>query len=151
MEEWLQTEWWDWQVYVANLTEHYAQFAVAGPKAREVLSALKPDFDVSKDALPFMAWSEGALGNIPARVFRISFSGELSFEVAVPASRGLELLETTPDAPGTPQDEAQATRAPKLGKRDGALVFDEPAESIVRRSRALWPWPGARCRYVSTK
>ncbi len=93
MEEWLQTEWWDWKVYVANATEQYAQFAVAGPKSREVLEALKPDFDISKGALPFMAWNEGSLGNLPARVFRISFSGELSYEIAVPASRGRALWD----------------------------------------------------------
>ncbi|MEL7151786.1 MAG: sarcosine oxidase subunit alpha family protein [Pseudomonadota bacterium] len=93
MEEWLQTEWWDWKVYVANLTEHYAQFAVAGPNARKVLEALSPDFDVSKDNFPFMAWTEGALGNLPARVFRISFSGELSYEIAVPASQGRALWD----------------------------------------------------------
>ncbi len=93
MEEWLQTEWWDWKVYVANVTEHYAQFAVAGPKARDVLEALSPDFDVSKDNFPFMAWSEGALGNLPVRVFRISFSGELSYEIAVPASQGRALWD----------------------------------------------------------
>ncbi len=93
MEEWLQTEWWDWKVYVANVTEHYAQLAVAGPKAREVLEALKPDFDVSKDNFPFMAWNAGALGNLPVRVFRISFSGELSYEIAVPASQGRALWE----------------------------------------------------------
>ncbi|MEM7751903.1 MAG: sarcosine oxidase subunit alpha family protein, partial [Pseudomonadota bacterium] len=93
MEEWLQTEWWDWKVYVANVTEHYAQFAVAGPKARAVLEALAPDFDVSKDTFPFMAWTQGALGNLPVRVFRISFSGELSYEIAVPASQGRALWD----------------------------------------------------------
>ncbi|MGR3511625.1 MAG: sarcosine oxidase subunit alpha family protein [Paracoccaceae bacterium] len=93
MEEWLQTEWWDWKVYVANVTEHYAQFAVAGPNARKVLEALGPDFDVSKDNFPFMAWTQGALGNVPARVFRISFSGELSYEIAVPASQGRALWD----------------------------------------------------------
>jgi sarcosine oxidase subunit alpha len=93
MEEWLQTEWWDWKVYVANVTEHYAQFAVAGPKARAVLEALGPDFDVSKDNFPFMAFATGALGNLPVRVFRISFSGELSYEIAVPASQGRALWD----------------------------------------------------------
>ena len=93
MEEWLQTEWWDWKVYVANVTEHYAQFAVAGPRARDVIEALNPSFDISKTALPFMAWEEGALGNIPARVFRISFSGELSYEIAVPASQARALWD----------------------------------------------------------
>jgi sarcosine oxidase subunit alpha len=89
MEDWLQCEWWDWKVYTANVTEQWAQVAVVGPKAREVLQALGGDMDLSQDALPFMGWAEGRLGEFDARVFRISFSGELSFEVAVPASQGL--------------------------------------------------------------
>ena len=89
MEEWLQTEWWDMQVYVANVTEQWAQIGVVGPKARQVLEKLG-GMDVSKEALPFMGLAEGALGNVPARVFRISFSGELSYEIAVPAGQGLE-------------------------------------------------------------
>ena len=93
MEDWLQCEWWDWQVYTANLTEQYAQIAIAGPKAREVLERLPGSIDLSQDALPFMTWAEGDIAGIPARVYRISFSGELSYEIAVPASRGLELWE----------------------------------------------------------
>jgi sarcosine oxidase subunit alpha len=89
MEEWLQTEWWDLKVWVANLTEQFAQVAVVGPKARMILERLG-GLDVSRGALPFMAMAEGTLGGIPARVFRISFSGELSYEIAVPAGRGLE-------------------------------------------------------------
>ncbi len=92
MEEWLQTEWWDWKVYTANLTEQYAQIAVVGPDARNVLDVLG-GMDLSAEALPFMQWADGEIAGIPARVFRISFSGELSYEVAVPAGRGLELWE----------------------------------------------------------
>ena len=88
MEEWLQTEWWDWKVYVANVTEQYAQIGVVGPKAREVLQALGGGMDLSREALPFMQWAEGRIGDFDARVFRISFSGELSYEIAVPASQG---------------------------------------------------------------
>ncbi|MEQ8365453.1 MAG: sarcosine oxidase subunit alpha family protein [Roseicyclus sp.] len=88
MEDWLQCEWWDWQVYTANVTEQWAQIAVVGPKARAVLEKLGSDLDLGNDALPFMAWAEGRIGGFDARVFRISFSGELSFEVAVPASQG---------------------------------------------------------------
>ncbi|WP_103173383.1 sarcosine oxidase subunit alpha family protein [Paracoccus sp. SY] len=93
MEDWLQCEWWDWQVHTANLTEQYAQIAVAGPKARELLQRLPGTIDLSQDALPFMQWAEGELAGIPARIYRISFSGELSYEIAVPAGRGLELWE----------------------------------------------------------
>ncbi len=92
MEDWLQCEWWDWQVYVANVTEQYAQIAVAGPRARQLLERLG-GMDVGKDSLPFMTHAEGTLGNFPVRVYRISFSGELSYEIAVPASLGLALWE----------------------------------------------------------
>lgn len=88
MEDWLQCEWWDWQVYVANLTEQYAQVAVVGPNARKVLERLG-GMDVSKDALPFMQWADGTLAGFRVRVYRISFSGELSYEIAVPAGEGL--------------------------------------------------------------
>jgi len=93
MEEWLQTEWWDWKVYVANVTEQFAQIGVVGPKAREVLEALGGAFDLSKEALPFMQWADGTLGDIPARVYRISFSGELSYEVSVAAGLGRVLWD----------------------------------------------------------
>jgi sarcosine oxidase subunit alpha len=98
MEDWLQTEWHGWQVYTANLTEQWAQIAVAGPRARDVLQKLG-GMDLSREAMPFMTFAEGTLGNrFPARVHRISFSGELSFEVAVPASQGLALWEALMDA-----------------------------------------------------
>ena len=84
MEEWLQTEWWDMKVYVANVTEQYGQIAVVGPKARQVLEALG-GMDVSNEALPFMHWVDGTLAGLPVRIYRISFSGELSFEIAVRA------------------------------------------------------------------
>ena len=97
MEDWLQCEWWDWEVYTANLTEQYAQIAVVGPNARKCLEKLG-GMDVSKETLPFMAWADGTLADIPVRVFRISFSGELSYEIAVPANRGLELWEKIVEA-----------------------------------------------------
>ncbi len=87
MEDWLQCEWWDWKVYVANVTEQYAQVAVVGPNARKVLEKLG-GMDVSKDTLPFMQWADGELGGFKVRAYRISFSGELSYEIAVRASEG---------------------------------------------------------------
>ncbi len=93
MEEWLQTEWFDIEVYTANITEQYTQIAVAGPNARKLLEKLDGDIDLSADALPFMGFAEGTLAGCPVRVFRISFSGELSFEVATPTSYGLSFWE----------------------------------------------------------
>jgi len=89
MEEWLQTEWWEWKVYTANVTEQFAQVAIVGPNARKVIEGMGVlDMDVSANALPFMAFAEGKIAGISARVFRISFSGELSYEIAVPAAQG---------------------------------------------------------------
>ncbi|MDH5530889.1 MAG: sarcosine oxidase subunit alpha family protein, partial [Paracoccaceae bacterium] len=92
MEDWLQCEWWDWKVYTVNVTEQLAQVAIAGPNARKLLEKLG-GMDLSKEALPFMEWRDGTLGGFRARVHRISFSGELSFEVAVPASEGRAFWE----------------------------------------------------------
>ncbi|MEL6185231.1 MAG: sarcosine oxidase subunit alpha family protein, partial [Myxococcota bacterium] len=88
---------WDLQVFTANLTEQYAQVAVVGPQARTVLGSLG-GLDVSAEALPFMGWAEGTLAGIPARVFRISFSGELSYEVAVPAGQGQAFWDAVREA-----------------------------------------------------
>jgi len=97
MEEWLQTEWWDWKVWVANVTEQYAQVGVAGPNARRVLEKLTQD-DIGAEALPFMSFREITVAGIPARVFRISFAGELSFELAVPAGQGRALWDALIEA-----------------------------------------------------
>lgn len=120
MEEWLQTEWWDMKVHVANLTEQYAQIAVVGPHARDVLEDLD-GMDVSKEALGFMDWSDGELAGIPVRVFRISFSGELSYEIATPAARGLELWEKLHEA----------------GKAYGAMAYGTEALHIMRAEKGF--------------
>lgn len=92
-ERWRQTEWPTMRVAVAPVTSQWASFAIAGPHARELLTALKPDFDVSGDAFPHMAYREGELDGMPARVSRVSFTGELQYEINVPAANGLALLE----------------------------------------------------------
>ena len=91
LEEWLQTEWTHYKVFVTPVTEQWSQFAIAGPKARDVLKKLDPSFDISNEALPHMSFVEGKLGPYPVRLFRISFSGELSYEVATPSNYGLGL------------------------------------------------------------
>ena len=92
LEEWLQTEWPEWEVYCTSVTEQWAVIALNGPKARELLQGIT-DIDVSKDAFPFMTMREGTVAGIPARVFRISFTGELSYEINVPARYGKALIE----------------------------------------------------------
>ena len=87
MEDWLQCEWWDWQVFTANVTEQYTQIGVVGPNARKVLEKLG-GMDLSATSLPFMSWADGEIGGFEVRVFRISYSGEVSYEIAIAAGHG---------------------------------------------------------------
>jgi len=93
LEEHLQTEWPDLDVYLTSVTEQWAVASICGPKCREVLAKVCPDIDLSNDAFPFMNMKEGTVAGIPARVYRISFTGELSYEINVPRRYGLALWE----------------------------------------------------------
>ena len=83
-----------WDVHLLSITDAWAQYAVAGPQARTLLQQLvDPGFDLSNSAFPFMACAELTLcAGTPARLFRVSFSGELAYEVAVPARYGDSLM-----------------------------------------------------------
>lgn len=85
----------DWDVHLVPETDGWAQFSVAGPRARDLLAKLvDAPFDISGDAFPFMACADLTIcGGTRARLFRISFSGELAYEIAVPASYGQSLAE----------------------------------------------------------
>jgi sarcosine oxidase subunit alpha len=92
-EEWLQTEWTDLRVYCTSVTEQWADVAIAGPRAREVLEAVGTDVDLSNDSFPFMTFRDGTVAGVPARVARVSFTGELSFEVMVPWWNGAHVWD----------------------------------------------------------
>ena len=98
MEEWLQTEWPELKVYCTSVTEQWATAALVGPNARKILRILAPDMDLSNAVFPFMSHREGVVAGLQARVFRISFSGELAFEINVPAWHGLALWTALMDA-----------------------------------------------------
>jgi sarcosine oxidase, subunit alpha len=98
LEEWLQTEWTHYKVFITPVTEQWSQFAVAGPRARDVLAKLSPSMDLSNEAFPHMSFVTGHLGEYPVRIFRISFSGELSYEVATPANFGQGLWNALMEA-----------------------------------------------------
>ena len=98
LEEWLQTEWPELKVHCTTVTEQWATTAVVGPNARRILKALAPDMDFSNAAFPFMTFREGIVGGLQARVFRISFNGELSYEINVPSWHGLALWKKVIEA-----------------------------------------------------
>ncbi|HTD31036.1 MAG TPA: glycine cleavage T C-terminal barrel domain-containing protein, partial [Steroidobacteraceae bacterium] len=82
------------QVSVTDVADQWAQFAIAGPHARAVLAAALPAVDLSNEAVPFMAAMPVAIGGVAGRLFRISFSGELAYELAVPARDALRAWGT---------------------------------------------------------
>lgn len=94
LEEWSQTEWPELDVTMTSVTEQWATTAVVGPRSRDVIARLAPDVDVSKEAFGFMEARDTVLASgIPARICRITFSGELAFEVNVPTWFGLKVWE----------------------------------------------------------
>ena len=93
MEEWLQTEWPELRVWLTSVTEQWATVAIVGPDSRSHLASLT-DIPLGAESFPFMAIREGEVAGIPARVCRISFSGELAYEVNVDGRRGFELWAT---------------------------------------------------------
>ncbi|MFI5411840.1 sarcosine oxidase subunit alpha family protein [Kaistia sp. UC242_56] len=93
MEDYLQTEWPELEVFLTSTTEQFAVIAVQGPKARELIAPLLAGIDLSNDAFPHMAVRTGFICGVPTRLFRVSFTGELGFEINVPADYGRAVWE----------------------------------------------------------
>ena len=93
LEEWLQCEWVDMDVIVEPVTTQWSVIMVAGPNARQLLQRLDMDIDLSAEAFPHMTARSGQIGDIPVRIMRVSFTGELSYEVSVPWSYGAALWQ----------------------------------------------------------
>ena len=99
LEEWSQTEWPELDVVFTSATEQYSTIAVVGPKSRDVMRKMAPDLDVSKEGFGFMEYRNTTLASgIDARVVRITFSGELAYEINVPTYYGLKVWEDVAEA-----------------------------------------------------
>jgi sarcosine oxidase subunit alpha len=94
MEDYRQTEWPDLDVWLTSTTEQWAVIAVQGPNARRVLEPLVSDIDLSPAALPHMAVARGKICGVQMLLFRVSFTGELGFEINVPADYGAAVWES---------------------------------------------------------
>jgi len=119
LEEWLQTEWPELRVYLSSATEHLVTFPVVGPRSRAVIGELFPDLDASNEAFPFMTWRDTKLANIPVRIARVSFSGELAYEVSVLSWYGLELW----------------TRLIETGAKHGITPYGTEAMHVLRAEK----------------
>ena len=93
LERWLQTEWPELKVLLTSVTDEWATIGMAGPNSRKVIEKICTDIDFDAEAFPFMSMQEGTIANVAGRVCRISFSGELCFEINVPANYGRHVWE----------------------------------------------------------
>ena len=98
MQRWLQTEWPELRASLTSVTEHWATIALVGPESRDVLAAVTTDFDVSNGSFPFMTWQETSVAGRSARVCRVTFSGELAYEINVNAWDALPAWQALMDA-----------------------------------------------------
>jgi sarcosine oxidase subunit alpha len=93
MEEYLQTEWPELAVYLTSVTEQYATIAVQGPKSRQILAPLVEELDLATQAFPHMSVRTATICGLACRLFRVSFTGELGYEINVPADYGQALWD----------------------------------------------------------
>ncbi|WP_231613511.1 hypothetical protein [Halomonas sp. BC04] len=93
LELWHQTEWPELNVTFTSVTDHWATMTITGPEARNLLAEIT-DIDLDRDTFKFMDWREGKVAEVPARVFRISFTGELAYEINVQANYALHVWKT---------------------------------------------------------
>ncbi|MCA0938745.1 sarcosine oxidase subunit alpha [Salipiger pacificus] len=94
MEDYLQTEWPDLNVWLTSTTEQWSTIALNGPNAAKLLAPLVEGVELTEEVFPHMSCVECTVAGMPARLFRVSFTGEIGFEVNVPAPMGRKLWET---------------------------------------------------------
>ncbi|MBC3193387.1 (2Fe-2S)-binding protein [Pseudonocardia sp. C8] len=133
VESWLQTEHPDWQVHVTPVTTAYASMNIAGPKSRDLLARLT-DVDLSPEAFGYMQVRTGTVAGVPNCVlWRIGFTGELSYEVHVPAAYGLhvweQLMETGADL-GVAPFGVEAQRILRLEK--GHFIVGQDTDGLTQ-------------------
>ena len=93
LEKWLQTEWPDLEVYLTSLTDHYSTIAVVGPNSRALLEKLGCDIPLDRESFPFMHVKPAMLAGLPVQLFRVSFSGELAFEINIDSNYALSMWQ----------------------------------------------------------
>ena len=98
LEDYLQTEWPELDVYLTSVTDHFATASVCGSNSKKILNKLIPDLNLSDENFPHMSFKEAQIGKIKCRVMRISFTGELSYEINVQANYGKSLWEQCMEA-----------------------------------------------------
>jgi sarcosine oxidase, subunit alpha len=141
MEDYLQTEWPDLSVWLTSTTEQWAVISVQGPQARCVLESLVEGVDLSAAALPHMSVAHGKICGAPLRLLRVSFTGELGFEVNVPSDYGRSVWEAIHKAGGpygiTPYG-TEATHVLRAEK--GYIIVGQDTDGTVTPDDAGVAW-----------
>ncbi|MDA9598216.1 sarcosine oxidase subunit alpha family protein [bacterium] len=97
LEDYLQTEWPELDVYLTSVTDHFATATIGGPNSKKILNKLIPELDLSDENFPHMSFKETKIKKIKCRIMRISFTGELSYEINIQANYGKSLWEQCMD------------------------------------------------------
>ncbi len=98
LEDYLQTEWPELDVYLSSVTDHYATISVCGPHSKKIVSKVIPDLDFSDEKFPHMSFKNTKIGQIKCRVMRISFTGEQSYEINIQSNYGKSVWEKCMEA-----------------------------------------------------
>ncbi len=121
LEDYLQTEWPDLRVYLTSVTEQWTVAAICGPQSDKLVTALCDDLDADPAGFEFMTWRDAHVDGIAVRVFRVSFSGELSYEINIPATYGLWLWE----------------RVMEMGAEHGITPYGTEAMHLLRAEKGF--------------
>ncbi len=121
LEDYLQTEWPYLKVYLTSVTEEWAVVSLCGPQSHKLVGELCEDLDPDPETFAFMSWRDAHLGRVPVRVFRVSFTGELSYEINIKATYGLWLWE----------------QVMELGKKYGITPYGTEAMHLLRAEKGF--------------
>ena len=98
LEDYLQTEWPELDVYLTSVTDHFATVSVCGPNSKKIVSKVIPELDFSDESFPHMSFKNAKIGKVNCRVMRISFTGEHSYEINIQANYGKSVWEKCMEA-----------------------------------------------------
>ncbi len=147
MEDYLQTEFPDMNVWLTSTTEQWAVIAVQGPKAREIIAPFVSGMDISNEAFPHMSVKECQFMGVPCRLFRMTFAGELGFEINVPADYGQSVWDAI-YAHGTPQGlQPYGTEAMHILRAEkGYIIVGQDTDGTVTPQDAGLSWAIAKSK-----
>jgi sarcosine oxidase, subunit alpha len=141
MEDYRQTEWPNLKVWLTSTTEQWAVIAVQGPKSREILESLVEDIDISAAMWPHMSVARGRVCGLPMLLFRVSFSGELGFEINVAADDGLAVWEAVYAAGAAHGISAYGTEAMHVLRAEkGYIIVGQDTDGTVTPDDAGLSW-----------